>query len=216
MKLRILIADDHEVVREGTRSLLAQEHGWEICGMAANGREAVALAQELKPDVVVLDLSMPEMNGLEAARQIKRAVPEIEIVAFSAHSSEEIVVQMFEAGAKSYVRKGDATQHLIAAVRSVAQHEPFFTPEISEILFARITSPSRGQRNGSEEAKLTPRELEITRLLAGGMSNKEVASTLGISVRTAETHRASLLQKLRMRSLADLTRYAIRNHIIEA
>jgi DNA-binding NarL/FixJ family response regulator len=214
--LRILIADDHDVVREGLRALVEHEAGWEVCGTAANGREAVQRAKELKPDICVLDMTMPELSGLEAVRQIKRALPAAEVLVFSAHRSEEVVAQVFDAGAKSYICKADAARHLVAAIRSLAQHKPFFTPEVSEILFSRFLAADAGRKNGAAEQKLTVREREIIRLLAEGRSNKETAGLLGISVRTSETHRASLMRKLSLESLPALVRYAIRNHIIEA
>ena len=204
--LRILIADDHEVMREGVRVLIEREPGWQVCATAANGMEAVALARKAKPDVVVLDMAMPELDGLEALRQIKRASPNTEVVVFSAHHSEDVIKQLFAAGAKSYIQKSDSGSYLIAAIKSLAEHRPYFTPEISEVLFAKFS-------RGSQE--LTVREREIARLLAAGRSNKEIALNLGISIRTAETHRATLMHKLGVDSLAGLVRYAIRNNIVE-
>jgi two-component system, NarL family, response regulator NreC len=213
---RILIADDHEVVREGMRTLIENQPGWEVCGMAMNGQEAVDTAKKLKPEVVVLDMTMPELDGLEALRQIKRALPNTEVVIFSAHHSEEVIEQLFDAGAKSYIQKSDASRYLVAAIKSLAQHKPFFTPEISQILFAKFLSAGACKGQSGLEHALTAREREIVRLLAEGHSNKEIASSLGISTRTAETHRASLMRKLGIESLAALVRYAIRNNIIEA
>ena len=216
MKLRILIADDHEVVRQGVLGLIEGETDWDVCGTAANGREAVARARELKPDIVVLDMNMPELSGVDAVREIRRASPKSEILVFSAHRAEEVIEQVFEAGAKSYIQKADARQHLISAIRALAEHKPFFTPEISEIVFRRFLHPATPGEQAPGQQKLTGREREIVRLLAEGQSNKETASLLGISIRTAETHRASLMRKLRLDSLAALVRYAIRNNIIEA
>ncbi|MFN2475376.1 MAG: response regulator [Chthoniobacterales bacterium] len=216
MKLRILIADDHEVVREGARALIEAEADLEVCGVAANGREAVARAKELKPDVVMLDMNMPELGGVDAVRQIKRASPESEILVFSAHRAEEVVEQVFEAGAKSYIQKTDAGRHLISAMRSLAEHKPFFTPEISDIVFRRFLQSAAAGKQTTAQQKLTQREREIVRLLAEGLSNKDTATALGISIRTAETHRASLMRKLQLDSLPALVRYAIRNNIIEA
>jgi two-component system response regulator NreC len=214
--LRILIADDHELVRDGMRALIEHEPGWTVCGMATNGQEAVDSAKKLKPDVVVLDMTMPELDGLTALRQIKRALPNTEVMIFSAHHSEDVIKQLFDAGAKSYVQKSDAGRHLVTAIKSLAKHKPFFTPEISEILFARFCSTDFGNRQSRLDHSLTAREREIVRLLAEGRSNKEVASSLGISVRTAETHRAVLMRKLDVDSVSGLVRYAIRNNIIEA
>jgi DNA-binding NarL/FixJ family response regulator len=216
VSLRILIADDHEVVREGARALIKHEAGWEVCGMAVNGREAVAAARRLKPDIVLLDMTMPELNGLEALRQIKHALPNTEVLLFSAHHSEEVVAQVFDAGAKSYIRKADAGRELVAAIKSLAQHKPYFTREISEIVFAKFRSADPVKARTTTEGKITAREREIVRLLAEGRSNKEMSTILGVSVRTIETHRASLMRKLGLDSVAALVRYAIRNHIIEA
>jgi two-component system response regulator NreC len=214
--LRILVADDHEVVREGMRALIEHEPGWQVCGTATNGQEAVDAAKKLKPEVVILDMTMPELDGLEALRQIKHALPNTEVVMFSAHHSEDVIEQLFEAGAKSYIQKSDAGRHLIAAIKSLAVHKPFFTPEISEILFAKFFSAGSSRKQPGLEHSLTAREREIVRLLAEGRSNKEIASSLGISIRTAETHRATLMHKLDIHSLAALVRYAIRNNIIDA
>ncbi len=214
--LRILIADDHEVVREGMRALIEHEPGWQVCGTAINGQEAVDIAKKLKPEVVILDMTMPELDGLAALRHIKRALPNTEVVIFSAHHSEEVIEQLFDAGAKSYIQKSDAGQHLVAAIKSLAEHKPFFTPEISQLLFAKFFSAGAGKKQFGPEHSLTVREREIVRLLAEGHSNKEVASYLGVSIRTAETHRATLMRKLDIDSLAALVRYAIRNNIIEA
>jgi two-component system response regulator NreC len=214
--VRVLVADDHEVVLEGVRALLTREPGLEVCGVANNGREAVASATITKPDVVVLDLTMPDLDGLSAIRQIKRTLPGTEIVVYSAHSSEEVIQGVFDAGAKSYIGKADAGRDLIAAIRTVAEHKPFLTPEISRLLFGKFLDSDGLKRAGTAEQKLTPREREVVRLLAQSSSNKEIAAALGISVRTAETHRASVMRKLGINSLAGLVRYAIRNNIIEA
>jgi two-component system response regulator NreC len=215
--VRILIADDHEIAREGTRLLIKREPGWEVCGMAKTGREAVEQARKLHPDLVVLDMSMPELNGLDAARQIKRLLPDIELLIFTAHEREELIGEVFEAGVRSYILKTDAGSHLVEAIRSLSQHKPYFTSKVAEVLFAKFSGDPVGERTGSQAVNhLTAREREVVRLLAEGKSNKEVADSLGISLRTAETHRARLLRKLGVSSLADLVRYAIRNGIVEA
>lgn len=215
-KLRILIADDHEVVREGVRALLQHEPEWEVCGVAANGSEAVELAIKLKPDVVIVDMTMPELDGLQVVRQIKRALPQTEMLVFSAHESESVIAEVFAAGAKSYIRKADAGRHLISALRSLQQHKPFFTDEVSEVLFSRFLTGVASKKDSAASEKLSTREREIVRLLAEGKSNKENALALGISIRTIETHRATVMRKLRVGSFADLVRYAIRNGIVEA
>ncbi len=214
--LRILIADDHDVVREGTRAVIERQPGWEVCGVAATGREAVAQASALKPDIVVMDMTMPELNGLDAARQIKRRLPETEILIFTAHQTDELIREVFEAGAKSFIFKSDAQRFLVEAIQSLSQHKPFFTDKVSEVLFAGILDRSGAKSQAGKTSKrLTAREREIVQLVAEGKSNKEAAEVLGISVRTAETHRASILRKLGLDSVADLVRYAIRNKIIE-
>jgi DNA-binding NarL/FixJ family response regulator len=215
-RLKILVADDHELMRTGVRALIEQEPEWQVCGTATNGQEAVDAARKLKPDVVILDMTMPELDGLEALRGIKRALPNTEVVIFSAHHSEEVIGQLFEAGAKSYIQKSDAGRYLVAAIKSIADHRPFFTSEISQVLFAKFLSGSAGKKQNGQEHTVTSRERDVVRLLAGGNSNKEVANCLGISIRTAETHRATLMRKLGLESLAALVRYAIRNNIIDA
>lgn len=214
--VRVLVADDHEVVLEGVRALIERQPDLEVCGLAANGREAVELAQKTKPDVVVLDMSMPELDGLDVIRLLKKTLPDTEVVVFSAHSSEEMVEEVFDAGAKSYIEKSEASQDLVTAIRSLAEHKPFFSTQTSEILFAKFLVPKARLQQSRMELRLTAREREIVRLLAQSSSNKEVATALGISVRTVETHRATLMRKLAVRSVAGLVRYAIRHHIIEA
>jgi DNA-binding NarL/FixJ family response regulator len=215
--LRILIADDHDVMRDGTRSLIDRQPGWEVCGLAATGREAVAQAILLQPDIVIMDMSMPDLNGLDAAVQIRRRLPRTEILMFTAHETEALVREVFEAGAKSFIYKSDAHEFLVDAIQSLSQHKPFFTSKVSEILFADLLNRSDNNTNRSEPGqRLTGREREIVQLVAEGQSNKEVADKLGISVRTAETHRAHVLRKLNLDSIAGLVRYAIRNKMIEA
>ena len=215
--LRILIADDHDVVREGTRAVIERQPGWEVCGVAATGREAVEQAFALEPDIVVMDMTMPELNGLDAAVQIKRRLPQTEILIFSAHQTDELIREVFEAGAKSFIFKSEAHHFLVEAIQSLSQHKPFVTNKVSEVFFAEFLNRSEDKPHAAQTSKrLTAREREIVQLLAEGRSNKEVADALGISVRTAETHRASVLRKLRLNSLADLVHYAIRNGIVDA
>jgi DNA-binding NarL/FixJ family response regulator len=213
-KIKVLIADDHAVVRAGLQALLERESFVEICGQARNGREAVDLCLQLKPHVLVLDLNMSELNGLEVVSELKRLGSKTEILVFSAHQAEEMVEKLFEAGAKSYVRKIEAPGQLVAAIQSLSQHKPYLTPEVSSVLFARFRSAPSGPP-GKSEGRLTRREREIVQLVAEGASNKEMALKLGISLRTVEKHRANLLRKLNLGSVADLVRYAIRNKIIE-
>jgi DNA-binding NarL/FixJ family response regulator len=212
-KVRIFIADDHDIVRAGVRLLIETQPGWEVCGEAADGREAVALVDKLQPDLVVLDITMPELNGLEAARQIKKASAKTEVLMLTAHESEDLIHQVFAAGARSYILKSEAGKHLVAAIQSASEHKPYFTSKVSEIVFARYL---RGKDPDSGSASVTARERELLQLLAEGRSNKEAASQLGISVKTVETHRAAIMRKLALKSVSDLVRYAIRNKIIEA
>jgi DNA-binding NarL/FixJ family response regulator len=196
--------------------MVEAEADWEVCGAAANGREAVALATKLNPDVVIVDMTMPELDGVQVVQQIKRALPQTEILVFSAHESESVIAEVFAAGAKSYIRKADAGRHLIAALRSLQEHKPFFTDGISEVLFSRFLAGAGSKQDSAANESLTTREREIVRLLAEGKSNQEAALALGVSIRTIETHRATVMRKLRVDSLAGLVRYAIRNGIVEA
>ncbi|CAA9237546.1 MAG: two component transcriptional regulator, LuxR family [uncultured Chthoniobacterales bacterium] len=212
--LRILVADDHPMVREGARLMIGNVPGWEVCGVAEDGREVIAQALRLRPDVIVLDLHMPELDGLAAVRDIRKQLPATELVIFSGVRNEGLIEQLFEAGARSFIGKAEAGEALIAAIRSAAEHKPFFTPQVSQILFGRFMGDVR--QGAPKAAAVTKREREIIRHIADGRSNKEVAAALGISSRTAETHRAAIMRKLGASSTAEIVRYAIRNGIIEA
>ncbi len=212
---RILLADDHEIIREGLRSVLETRKDWEIVGEATNGREAVKKVEELKPDVVVMDISMPELNGLEAVRQIVKQVPRTEVLVLTMHDSEDLVRGVLDAGARGYLLKSDASRQLISAIEALRLHKPYLTPRVNEVVLRGYLGeePLKGETSGG---KLTPREREIVQLLAEGLSSKEVAGTLHISVKTAETHRTNIMRKLDIHSVSELVRYAVRNHIIEA
>jgi DNA-binding NarL/FixJ family response regulator len=213
--IRILLADDHEVVRRGLSSLLATRPDWQVCGEARNGREAVALAVKLKPNLAILDLSMPELNGLEATRHIRKEVPETEVLVFSMYENEQFVRDLLAAGARGYVLKSDVSSQLLNAVDAVSRHKPFFTSEVAErVLEGFLRLGELSAEDGSAAGILTPREREIVQLLAEARSNKEVAATLGISVKTVETHRASIMRKLGITSIVDLVHYAIRNGLV--
>ena len=214
--VRILLADDHKVVRQGTRALLSAVPEWEIVGEADNGRDAVSLTAELKPDIVILDISMPELNGLDATRQIKKKSPETEVLIFTGQETEELVHDVFDSGARSYIMKTDAADHLIDAIKALSEHKHFFTSRISEIVFARYIQEKGTLEGAPEKSRITDREREIVQLLAEGNSSKEIATILGISVRTVETHRAAIMKKLGLKSFSELIRYAVRNKIIEA
>jgi DNA-binding NarL/FixJ family response regulator len=213
MSVRILVVDDHAVVRRGVRSLLESHEGWEVCGEATTGREGVAESLRLRPDIVVMDLSLPDLNGLDATRQILKAVPDTEVLVLTMHHSEECARDVLQAGARGYVLKADADQNLIAAVDSLRQHKPFLTSTVTKFVLDDYVRRGEGAENGLALVSPTTREREIIQLLAEGKSNKEAASTLGISVKTIEAHRANIMRKLRLHSLSDLVRYAIRNKI---
>jgi DNA-binding NarL/FixJ family response regulator len=210
--VRILVADDHEVVRQGLRRLLEGRPGWEICGEAGSGREAVEKAKQLKPDVVVLDYSMPGLNGAEATRQIIARVPRAEVLILTMHGSEELIRGALEAGARGYVLKSDASQDLISAVNALIEHKAFLSSGAAgPVLDRYLITP----RTPTSQEALTPREREIVQLVAEGRSNKEIAVTLKISTKTVEAHRANMMHKLGLSSVSELVRFAIRNQIIE-
>jgi len=214
--VRILIADDHEVVRRGVRTLLESQPGWVVSGEAATGREATEKVTQLKPDVVILDISMPDLNGLEATRHIVRNSPKTKVLLLTIHESERVMAEMLEAGALGYVLKSDAAESLVAAVRALRQGKPFFTCRMSEMVLKGYLK--RGTRNGEVAVTprdLSPRERAVVQLLVEGKRNKEIASALGISVRTAESHRANVMRKLELHSVTELVRYAIHNKIVE-
>jgi DNA-binding NarL/FixJ family response regulator len=214
--VKILVADDHDIVRRGLKQLLTAHPGWEVCAEAKTGREAVALAQEHKPQVAVLDVSMPELNGLDAARRIRKLLPATEVVILTLHFSEQLVREIVEAGARAYIMKSDAEKDLIAAVEALAEHRSFFTARAGEIVLDGYRKPRTAGDGKSSPGRLTSREREIVQLLAEGKSSKEVAVSLGISVKTAETHRANVMRKLELHSVSELVRYAVKNQIIEA
>jgi len=210
--LRILVADDHQVVRTGLRTLLESKAGWRVCAEAANGREAVEKARELQPDVAVLDIGMPLLNGMEATRQIRKISPGTEILILTMHDSEHMIHGVLDAGAHGYILKDDADRNLLAAVESLRKHKPYMSSRASaaaatvELSTDGIERPAR---------RLTPREREIVQLLAEGKSNKEIATYLNISVKTAETHRANIMLKMNFHSVTELVRYAVKNKIIQ-
>jgi DNA-binding NarL/FixJ family response regulator len=214
-QLRILIADDHEFVRSGIRGLLRVQRGWKVAGEATNGREAVEKATMLKPDVAIIDFSMPELDGLQATRQIREATPNTGIVMLTMHESGQMVRRVLGAGALGYVLKSDLAGCLVKAVRDASKGRRFLSPKVSEIVVdGFLTSENVSARTGESQVQLTPRELQVIRLLAEGSTNKEVAGELQITVRTVETHRAKIMLKLGLHSLGELIQYAIRKKII--
>jgi DNA-binding NarL/FixJ family response regulator len=208
---RILIADDHEVVRLGLRAILESHAGWEIVAEAENGKDTVTKALGSKPDVAIIDYSLPVINGIEATRQIHARLPDAEILIFTMHDSDMLVRELLEAGARAYVLKSDARQYLVAAVESLVDHRPFFTGRVSELLLKSYLSALPFRCEGA----LTPRERLVIQLISEGHSNKEIGAILNLSVKTIESHRATAMRKLNVTSTAAIVRYAIRNKIIE-
>ena len=214
--LRILIADDHEVVLEGLRTLLETQPGWQVIGEAKDGTEAIKKSAALKPDVIVLDISMPQLDGLAATREIVRLLPDAKILILSMHESENLIREVVEAGARGFVTKSSASRELVAAVEALQRGKTYFTPRLDQLgvtSFCR-TDPNVGVIPDKRDS-LTPRQKEVVQQLAEGRSSKEAAAALGVSVKTVETHRVNIMRRLGCHSVSDLTRYAIRNHIIE-
>ncbi len=215
--IRLLVADDHEVIRRGVRSLLGTQPGWEVSGEAASGREAVEKAKQLKPDLVVLDITMPELDGLEATRQILEAVPKTKVLILTMHESEQVMSEVLKAGALGYVLKSDAADNLVPAVKALIHGKPFFTSSVSRMMLkGYLKHSTRSLEDGSSEKQLSPRERLIVQLLVEGKKNKEIAAALSISIRTAESHRANIMRKLGLHSIVELVRYAINNKMIES
>ena len=209
--MRILIADDHEVVRSGLRRILLSQPNWEVVAEAADGKDAISKATETKPDVAILDYSLPRINGMEATRQIRARLPKTEVLIFTMHDSEALIQELLKAGARGYLLKTDATRYLIAAIESLALHRPFFTAKVSEqLLDTFLAQPER------EVSALTNRERGVVQLIAEGHTNKQIAHILSISLKTVETHRSAIMRKLSLSSSAGLVRYAIRNRLVEA
>ena len=208
---RILIADDHEVVRSGLRKILEAQPNWEVVAEAGDGKDAIHKAAETRPDVAVLDYSLPLVNGIEATRQIRARLPKTEVLIFTMHDNETLIQELLKAGARGYLLKSDAKRHLIGAIELLASHKPFFTAKVSEALLDSFLA--RPNREGST---LTNRERGVVQLIAEGHTNKQIANILNISLKTVETHRAAIMRKLNLSSSAALVRYAIRNRIVEA
>jgi DNA-binding NarL/FixJ family response regulator len=215
--LRLLVADDHEIVRKGLRSLLEAQPGWQVTAEASDGREAVEKAKEIKPDVTVLDIGMPALNGLEAARQMIKNDARAKILILTMHESDPLIREVLDAGARGYVLKSDASRDLVTAVNAVRSNKTFFTAKVAQIVLdGYLDKKPKKQEPNAAQTRLTPRQREIVQLLAEGKSSKEVAVALGLSVKTAETHRANIMKRLDCHSVSELVRYAVRNSIIEA
>lgn len=213
--LRIVVADDHELVRRGIRDLLQVQQGWKVVGEAGGGRDAVRLAKKLKPDIAILDITMPDLDGLEATRRIREEADGTHILILTMHESDQMVRRVLEAGAQGYVLKSDMAMQLVQAVKDLANGKIFLTPKVSEIVLEGfLKAGTENKQNEQAHAKPTLREREIIRLLAGGKSNKEVATELGITLRTVETHRGRIMMKMGFHSLTDLVHYAIRDKLV--
>jgi DNA-binding NarL/FixJ family response regulator len=216
-KLSILVADDHELVRHGIRGLLRAARGWKVVGEAASGTEAVEKARKLKPDIAIVDLSMPELDGLQATRRIRQESPATKVIVLTMHESDQMVRRVLDAGALGYVLKSDLATHLVKAVNDVSAGKLFLTPSVSAIVLNGFLKNGNQSRSAEQSfAQPTPREIQVIRPLALGKSNKEISTLLGISVRTVETHRAKIMLRLGLHSLADLINFAIRQKIVPA
>ena len=213
--MKILLADDHNVLRKGLRRILEEQPDLEVVGEASDGRQAAQLAQTLKPDIVVMDIAMPLMNGLEATRQILQRNPSLNVLILSMYSDENYIVQVLRAGARGYLLKDTAEEDLITAVRTVAKGQPFFSPKIAKLLLGDSMQRIRDEGVTDSYELLTPREREVLQLIAEGKSNKEAAATLFVSPTTIETHRARIMDKLDLHSTADIVLYAVRKGIVQ-
>jgi DNA-binding NarL/FixJ family response regulator len=210
--VNILLVDSQDIVRRGLRDLLAPHRQWHVCGEADNGRKAVSLILQTTPDIVILALDLPEVNGIEVACQVKQELPSTEILFYTYHDEEYLIAEALRTGARGYILKSDSEDKLIEAIGAMANHLPFFTAKAAEMLLNDLI------KTGAKRHKtpaLTQRERDVIQLLADGKSNREIASRLEISVKTVETHRSSIMRKLKLNSITELVRYAIRNKLIQ-
>jgi DNA-binding NarL/FixJ family response regulator len=216
--LRVLVADDHEIVRKGLRSILEEQPGWEVTAEACDGREAVDKVRSLRPDVSVVDVGMPGLNGLEATRQMLRNDPETKVLILTMHESDPLIREVLDAGARGYLLKSDASRDLVSAIDAIRRNKTYFTARVAQMVLDGYLDKKPRTPTEAElpTSRLTPRQREIVQLLAEGKSSKEVAVALGLSVKTAETHRANIMRRLNCHSVSELVRYAIRNNIIQA
>ena len=214
-QVRCLVVDDHAAVREGVKMILTRDREITVIGESGSGDGAVEMADKRRPDVVVMDLSLPTLNGLDATRQILKDTPDTEVLVLTMHHSEELARDVLQAGARGYVLKSDADENLIAAVDSLRQRKPFLTSAVTEFVLDDYVRRGDAAQDDLAPVAVTAREREIIQLVAEGQSNKKAAATLGISVKTIEAHRANIMRKLHLRSVSDLVRYAIRNKIVQ-
>jgi DNA-binding NarL/FixJ family response regulator len=217
MKLRILLADDHEIVRRGLCTLLQKHEGWEVCGEATDGREVVEKAKELKPDVIIVDVGMPNLNGLDATRRLMQYDPNFKIIVLTVTDADQIIREALDAGARGFVLKSDAARDLESAVEALHGKRMFFTPRVNDLVLAGFLEKGHAAPRNQPPSlpTLTAREREITQLLAEGRSSKEAAAALNLSTKTVETHRSNIMRKLSLHSIRDLVVYAIKNKIIQ-
>jgi DNA-binding NarL/FixJ family response regulator len=216
-ELRILIADDHELIRRGVRSLLEAEPGWKVVAEASDGQDAIEKANETKPDIVVLDIAMPRLSGLEAARRLNRLLPQVKVLILTMHDSERLACEVLNAGARGYVTKSDSARDLVIAIGALHREKTFFTPRVDRIILDSFLDGSPAAKRVKEMYgdRLTSRQREIVQLLAEGKSSKEVSALLNLSVKTVETHRANIMRRLSCHCVSDLVRYAVRNNIVQ-
>jgi DNA-binding NarL/FixJ family response regulator len=217
-KLDVLVADDHDIVRRGLRDLLERQPGWKVVGEATNGREAVEKAKQLNPDVSILDISMPSLDGLEAARQIVASGSPTKVLILTMHHSDPLIQQMLKAGVRGYVLKTDAASELVQAVEALHRNKTFFTSKVPQSFLDGRDKPANPAKNNGQDhtLRLTPRQREIVQLLAEGKNSREIAAALGTTFKTVETHRANIMRRLECHSVTELVRYAIRNDLIQA
>jgi two-component system nitrate/nitrite response regulator NarL len=211
-KIRLLLVDDHPVVRRGIRSCLSVEN-LEIVGEAVDGQEAVAKVKELMPDIVLMDIDMPKMSGLEATRQLRKEFPQVRVLILSVHSNKQYVLQIIQSGAQGYVLKDASPADLVRAIEAIDSGEAFFSPDVSQIVLNQYLTEAGNGEDESASGRLTSREREVLAMIAEGQSNKEMANRLGVGVRTVETHRERVMDKLSIHTVAGLTKYAIANGI---
>ena len=214
MSIKIVLADDHQVLREGICSLLEKQGNMEVVAQADDGRTAVRLVRDLQPDIIIMDIAMPDLNGIEATRQIRAESPDVKVIALSMHSDRRFVAEMLKAGASGYLLKNSAFQQLTNSIRTVMEGRNYLCPEIGEIVINDYIKKLSANET-SAVSPLTPREREVLQLIAEGNSTKEIASNLSVSIKTADTHRQQIMKKLNCRSVAELTKYAIREGLTQ-